>query len=343
MSIIFIGDIAIPFDTPADVSKVEHIFKDSLTVANLEGAVLTDRNEVSRFRYSDKFSLYSSPAVAEVLEKCNVGVVSLCNNHILDYKADINNTCRWLNERNILNFGLRNHDLLSFTHDGRKIHLITFATYACEHSLKLFSPAKVIAEIERLRSDAPDALIVCYPHWGREQFYLPDPADRQLAHMMIDAGADLIVGHHPHIILPVESYKGKTIVYSVGNFMLPETKFGDRLLKFRNRDICHELAVKWDNGNVTLIPLKFNTSDNSLHPDPNYTVAHLENAEGIPPEDKPYRRMVASRSGIADRLLRTRTSNGRWGERICWLKRRGFRLVRCIAISAGLHRPYSNK
>ena len=68
-------------------------------------------------------------------------------------------------------------------------------------------------------------MIAVYPHWGIEKFRYPEPADRNLAHRIIDAGADIIVGHHPHIIQPIEIYKGKYIIYSIGNFILPQTVY----------------------------------------------------------------------------------------------------------------------
>lgn len=55
-------------------------------------------------------------------------------------------------------------------------------------------------------------------HWGTEKEYTPNDVQKELAHAAVDAGADLVLGHHPHVLEGIEEYNGKNIVYSLGNF-----------------------------------------------------------------------------------------------------------------------------
>ena len=224
MSVIFCGDLVLPYHTDVDYSAILPLFKNHRTIVNFEGSILKDEKETTLYRWNDKFSLYSCPKVLNVLKDLNVEVVSLCNNHILDYQHDINETIDILKKYNIESWGLKNHDVWKSKLNGKPLFVITFATFSNEHSLPLFSPLKVIEEIKEIRQQNKDSYIVVFPHWGIEKFYYPEPADRSLAHRMIDAGVDLIVGHHPHVIQPIEIYKGKHIFYSLGNFISTQEK-----------------------------------------------------------------------------------------------------------------------
>ena len=78
--------------------------------------------------------------------------------------------------------------------------------------------------VSRLRKADPTAYIIVCPHWGIEHVTTPTPWQRRHARALIDAGADIIVGHHSHTLQTVEEYNGKTIYYSIGNFIFDQTK-----------------------------------------------------------------------------------------------------------------------
>lgn len=335
--VIFCGDIALPFGAKADFSNVTELFAGCSAVANLEGAILEDDTLTDGFRHSDKFSLYSSPQALDLLQAINVKAVSLCNNHILDYRHPIEHTTRLLSQHGIGSFGLNNHDVIEIPFGARKLLVITFATYASEHSLPLFSPEKVIREVERLRADNLDASIVIYPHWGRERFHYPDPADRELARRLIDSGADLIVGHHPHVVQPMEIYNGKHIIYSVGNFLLSQGKYGKRNLTYRTSAPVPEIIVKWDGKTPTIIPLQFDPTTNTLVSGSQSNVQMDFISSDLSARD--YRKLVMSKSGMLDRLMRTRIFQGTFGERICYMQRRSLRLFRHLLMTLHLHTP----
>ena len=77
--------------------------------------------------------------------------------------------------------------------------------------------------VSRLRKADPTAYIIVCPHWGIEHVTTPTPWQRRHARALIDAGADIIVGHHSHTLQTVEEYNGKTIFYSIGNFIFDQT------------------------------------------------------------------------------------------------------------------------
>ena len=339
MPLIFCGDTAIPFGIRPRYDEVLPIFDGCRTILNLEGAILPDREATKDFRFFDKFSVYSSPQVLGMLRDLNVEAVSLCNNHILDFRHPIGHTVDALAAEGIRSFGLKNHDVLATELDGRQLFVVTFATFACEHSLPLFTPSKVVAEVEALRRGNPDALIAVFPHWGREKFYLPDPADRLLVRRLIDAGANLVVGHHPHRVQPVEYYKGVPIVYSLGNFFMAQGNYAGKNLRFADPEICVEAVLKWDGKEIELIPLAFDPDTSRLTPAP-LSLMHrhlLALPENISP--KAYRSMVAGQSSIIDRLFRTRLYDSDFGEKLCHVQRTAFRALRRAVIRLGAHRP----
>lgn len=76
---------------------------------------------------------------------------------------------------------------------------------------------QVIDTIQEVKNQGAQVIIVSF-HWGTEKSNIPDDAQKTLAHLAIDQGADLVVGHHPHVLQGIEKYQGKNIVYSLGNF-----------------------------------------------------------------------------------------------------------------------------
>ena len=76
---------------------------------------------------------------------------------------------------------------------------------------------EVIDTIQEVKNQGAQVIIVSF-HWGTEKSNIPDDAQKTLAHLAIDQGADLVVGHHPHVLQGIEKYQGKNIVYSLGNF-----------------------------------------------------------------------------------------------------------------------------
>ena len=338
--IIFCGDLVCPFDVDVDYSDICSLFERSVGIANLEGAILLNKSAVEAPKWTDKYSLYSSPQVLDIIKKLNIKYVSLCNNHILDYKQDINETVELLKSNDIDSWGLKNHDLLKIKFNGHNLHIITLATFSNEHSLNLMNPSRVLSDIRRIRRHDPDALILIYPHWGVEKFYYPEPADRKFAHDCVDAGANIVVGHHPHVIQPVEIYKGVPIVYSLGNFILPQTFYGNKKLVYRQPEVQHELIVEWDGKNIQLYQLYFDKETNKLKVD---LSADIEKHFALFKEQisgSKYLLSYLKNASLLDIALRTRYVPNIFNEYISYVSRNLLRFVRKVLIRAGLHNPY---
>jgi poly-gamma-glutamate synthesis protein (capsule biosynthesis protein) len=202
------------FDWPFSTISA-YLKSDDLTLANLEVS-LTDRKPQTR----KKFSLIAPASHVEVLLQGGVDAVNTVNNHCLDYgREGYRDTLQALDDAGIGSFGTLYPDtdreigrVLVRTVKGVRIGMIGFSypKWAdVEHARK---------RIEALREQGCQLVIVSM-HWGRELHAQPELGQRTIGKGLIDAGADVVYGHHPHVIEPIQVYKGKPIFYSTGNFI----------------------------------------------------------------------------------------------------------------------------
>ncbi len=179
--------------------------RDHLTIANLEGT-FTD-NEAW---HNDVFSIRGKPAYAQMLARGGVDLVNVENNHSHDYGVEGHeDTKRALEAAGVAYFG-RDHV------DRRVIEGMTVVNLGY-----LGGPAGTEARVVRdvAREKRPGTIVIASFHWGIESFYVTAPDQRRLGRAAIDAGADLVLGHHPHVLQGIETYHGRHIVYSLGNFV----------------------------------------------------------------------------------------------------------------------------
>jgi len=228
----FVGDVAIVgtlrdevighrYDPFAGLSG----FLADVAVANLE-AVLTDRERPSQ--PLDDLTvpiLRSPPRTASLLRQAGVDVVSIANNHALDFgPRGLATTLEHVREAGLVPMGAGTtvddaRALHVSTVRGVRVGIVAVASILNQHPAGDAYVARVRYAVERVREARDDVdVLVVFVHWGREYEPRPEPAQRQLAHALIDAGADAIIGHHPHVLQTVERYRGKPIVYSLGNF-----------------------------------------------------------------------------------------------------------------------------
>lgn len=186
-----------------------------LTVANLEGTITSfepRREEPERILFT------FDPSVAPTLSILGFDAFSLANNHSRDFGTEgLVQTKRYLDAAGMASFGdLLNREDLSYVADirGQRIGFVGV------HTVYGRDAGGVMDEIRWLRPDV-DALIVM-AHWGDEYETRFNTAQQSLAHELIDAGADIILGSHPHVVQPFEFYKGKPIFYSMGNFVFDQ-------------------------------------------------------------------------------------------------------------------------
>jgi poly-gamma-glutamate synthesis protein (capsule biosynthesis protein) len=201
-----------------------------LTIGNMESPLIKDGLPVS-----GKCTLHGSQDWADTLKDAGINVLSLANNHMMDYGPDgLSNTIASLKGQGIACVGagkdIRTACLpIYLTVKGLRIAIL--ARTAVEVSSPSYAskdrPGVAFFEIEetqktiRTCSEGSDFVILTI-HWGLEEYSFPSPKQRNLARRIIDAGADLILGHHPHVLQGVEKIKNGLAVYSLGNFLFDE-------------------------------------------------------------------------------------------------------------------------
>ena len=188
--------------------NVQPIFaQDDLTIVNFEGT-LTESEE----REDKQFAFKAAPAYAEILTAGSVEAANMANNHSKDYgEQSYTDTIKALEDRGITTFG---YDRLAVM-DIKGVKVGLLGTYVLREGLGIKD--SMIANLESLKEQGAQIIIASF-HWGSEKAYEPDSTQIELAHAAIDNGADLVLGHHPHVLEGIEEYQGKNIVYSLGNF-----------------------------------------------------------------------------------------------------------------------------
>lgn len=190
------------------LQNVKPIFSaDDLTVANFEGTLTeSDARE-------DKTFAFKAPAsFAKILTDGNVEAVTTANNHSHDYgEQGFTDTLNALEAEGIAHFGYDETAVMNIK--GIKVGLV--GIYELKDHLERTQQVK--DNIAKVKSEGAQLVIVIF-HWGNEKEEVPDSNQMTLGRLAIDEGADLVCGHHPHVLQGIETYKGKNIVYSLGNF-----------------------------------------------------------------------------------------------------------------------------
>ena len=189
-------------------SNVKSIFSaDDLTIANFEGN-LTD----SEAREDKQFAFKAPAEFADILTAGSIEAVNTANNHSHDYgEQSFSDTMAALDSRGIVHFGYDETAVMEIK--GIKVGLV--GIYELNDHLGREEQLK--QNIAKVKEDGAQIVIVIF-HWGNEKEEIPDSNQTTLGRLAIDEGADLVCGHHPHVLQGIEEYKGKNIVYSLGNF-----------------------------------------------------------------------------------------------------------------------------
>lgn len=190
------------------LQNVKDIFSaDDLTIANFEGT-LTDSDE-----REDKTFAFKAPAsYASILTGGSVETVNTANNHSHDYgDQSFDDTLAALDDAGIVHFGYDETAVMDVK--GIKVGLV--GIYELYDHLEREQQLK--DNIAKVKADGAQLIVVIF-HWGNETETVPDSNQTTLGRIAIDEGADLVCGHHPHVLQGIETYKGRNIVYSLGNF-----------------------------------------------------------------------------------------------------------------------------
>ncbi|MDO5416412.1 MAG: CapA family protein [Lachnospiraceae bacterium] len=245
------GGASITLAFAGDVLLSDHVLNAYQSGGGIQGVVGESLREAAKeadlfmvnqeFPFSNRgtaapdkqFTFRLPPEKVSILKEMGIDLVTLANNHALDFGIDaLLDTGKTLDEAGIPYVGagenLDRAKELYQTLIGEKTvgflgatRVIPVADWAASKSspgmLAVYDPAILLEEI-RKGKEACDYLVV-YVHWGVEREERPKDYQRQLARQFIDAGADLVIGSHPHVLQGVEYYQGKPIVYSLGNFV----------------------------------------------------------------------------------------------------------------------------
>lgn len=198
--------ISYPFD------RVKAIFEaDDLTVVNFEGTLTTAVVEADK-----QWHFKGDPSFAFILPAASVEVALLTNNHAGDYLEEgYTDTVHALRAQGV---GLVEESAPFVTEiRGVRVVIIGDCAVVGEDTPHTDGVAeRVLTQIQQWKT--PGTIVIVDMHWGSEYTECPNEWQRTSAHAFIDAGADLVIGQHPHILQGIESYRGKPIVYSLGNF-----------------------------------------------------------------------------------------------------------------------------
>lgn len=199
-----------------------------LAIANLETPITTGGEPAEK-----QYVYRSKPEALPALQDAGFRIVNLANNHILDYGQEgLIDTLKFLDEAGMYYVGAGMNDEEAYRavfieHDGIRIAVLGFSQVVPEVNWKatkyqpgvadMYALEPPVAAIEQAASTAD--LVIVIAHWGREREEVPNERQIAAAHAFIEAGADLIIGSHPHVLQGFEMYKGKWIAYSLGNFI----------------------------------------------------------------------------------------------------------------------------
>ncbi len=226
-SILFVGDIMLDRSVArhAAASSTRVLFAGVLElfaaadarVANLEGSI-TSNPSVAQVDNTILHFTFDPQMAQEALAPLNLSAASLANNHSYDFgRTGYDATQHYLSGWDIQPFGhpYNARDIsTTLTIRDKQFCLVGY------HSLYDASTSETVTEIIRLRPGC--YRIIVFPHWGDEYEPVANAAQTAAAHEFIDAGADLVIGAHPHVVQNVETYRGRAIFYSLGNFMFDQ-------------------------------------------------------------------------------------------------------------------------
>lgn len=264
-----------------------------LTIVNLETPVMSAPPDKSK--WGTRMRFVATPARLATLAAAGVDVVSLANNHHYDLRtAGVAETPGHITAAGMTAIGEAEHiepvRVETFTARGRRIGIIAATTVRNgdqregEPLLPHLAPRQLRAALEPLVSAAREHhdVVIAVLHWGTEYEDVPARWQVDAARALVDAGADLVIGHHPHVLQAIERYRGGLIAYSLGNFLFDNTTEIPRL--------SGVLTVSIDD--TRCVTARFDPA--LLRREPEHHVVHAPGRAGRAPRER-VRRLSAAR------------------------------------------------
>ena len=230
--------------------NVSPIFsEDDLTIVNFEGTLSNQGT-----RQDKQFAFRGKPEYVQILTSSSVEAANLANNHSADYgDVSLSDTIKYLNEAGISNFIGTNTAIRDV--NGISVGLVGIDALDETEAAKL---ENVIGSVKSLGAQ----LVIVSIHWCEEKATAPNDTQIELAHKAIDAGADLVLGTHPHVLQGIEKYNGKYIAYSLGNFCFGgNNNPADKDTVIYRQTFTFVDGVMQEDDNMTLIPATISGHD----------------------------------------------------------------------------------
>jgi len=237
----------------------EYFENDDLTIVNFEGT-LSENGK----RQNKQFAFRGNPQYVNILTSSSVEAANLANNHSRDYgDVSYEDTITHLENAGIKTFIGEKTEIYEV--NGVKVGLV--GIYALtDEGRELLEPA-----MQKVKEQEPDIIIVSF-HWGAEKATKPNSTQKELAHKAVDLGANLVIGHHPHVLQGIEKYNGSYILYSLGNFCFGgNTNMSDKdTAMFRQSFTIDADGNVLDDDAVEIIPFRASSVNNAndYHPVP---------------------------------------------------------------------------
>ena len=239
VSLVFAGDIVLD-DTAGELIRqgadpfaaFASFFQGAdIRLGNLECVVATTGSAGDK-----NYTFRAHPRTLPVLKR-HFDALALANNHSGDFgRPAFAEMLGLLQQAGLAQFGggldlAQAHTPLILERNGLRIALLGYSefmprSFEADYNapgVAWSEDEQVVADIKKARSDYGADLVIPVMHWGWENELTSNARQRDLAHRMIDAGADAVIGGHPHVTQEIEPYHGKPIIYSVGNFVMKET------------------------------------------------------------------------------------------------------------------------
>lgn len=233
------------------LEDVKDIFSgDDLTITNMEGT-LTDSDAI----VEKSFNFKADASYADILTEGSVEAVNLANNHSRDYgEKGYTDTIEALDAAGIANFGYERTATMEIK--GLKVTMLGYNLLSKRES----TIEQMKESVAKAKVEGGNLVIVSF-HWGKERQYTPLEYQKTAAHAAIDAGADLVLGHHPHVLQGVEKYNGRYICYSLGNFCFGGNKNpSDKDTMIFQQTFTFDQGNLLDDDSVRILPCSLSSS-----------------------------------------------------------------------------------
>ena len=210
---------------------------DDYTLINLEQA-MGDKGYPA-----DKQWTFRGPAeYTQIMTGSSVEFVTIANNHSYDFGKECYEQTREILEGAGIAYAESYTSVTVTTERG-----LTIAIYAVDASLSAMNKEKMVAGITQLKESGVDVIVAAF-HWGYENVFTSNPAQQEMGKAAIDAGANIVWGHHPHVLQPIEEYNGGIIYYSLGNFAFG----GNSIPKDHDTALLQQEIIREPDGTIRL-------------------------------------------------------------------------------------------